>query len=322
MWVCLETKKAFKESGYYDKPRSIPRWYRNTDSWNGYSPALLAKPDVKTLNEVARLDLTAWEKAIDPPILTEDQNLVGDMNIAAGKMTTVNDINGTKVFQEGSNHQLTAYKSEEKKASVRNLMFTDIIRDPLGDTGQKTAYEVAQRRERANRLLGQGTSPLTTEYLVWRAERVFGIMLRNGRFPEMPVELDGMDVELDIRAVTPMAISQQSAKLDNIDGFISRLSMIAQSRTPQAPGSDPVWDYFDDTAYVTEIKEVQNIPATIVVGDDEVKQVRDGRAQAQQQAAAMDQAGKAAGVVKDIGAGAGPEAGETARGKMEQLAAG
>jgi len=307
MWVMYDDATLIKEGGFYEPSRSIARWYRNVDSWNGYSPALQAKPDVKTINEAQRLEMVAWEKRIDPPILTEDQNVLGDLDIAAGKITTVTDINGTKPFMEGTDFNVSMIKAEEKRQAVRQVMFVDVIREPLGDSGQKTAFEVAKRVERANRLLGQATARLRFEFLNWLVMRVFTIMYRNDRLPEFPPELEG-DVELDIRYTSPLATSQETAKLESVDMFVSRMSGIAQARSPQNPGEDPIWDWFDEEGYVEVVKDAQNVMAEVVRSKEDVAKSREDRQAAQESQSQLEMIDSAAKAVKDIGQGAGQEA--------------
>lgn len=316
MWVMADDALLIKEGGFYEPCRSGARWYRNADSVNGYSPALLAKPDVKTLNEAKRLEMTAWEKKIDPPILTESENQVGDITLAAGKITTVNDINGTKAWLNDTDFNTVMVKGEEVKLAIRETMFSDIIREPMGDGTQKTRYEVAKRIERATRLLGQATSRLRFEFLSWLVERTFSVMYRNDRLPELPVELQDADIEMDVEYTSPMAISQNSAKLDNIDMFTNRLSMIAQQRTPQDPGQDPIWDYFNEKGYVTEVMAAQSVPAAVVNSNEDVESERKAKADAQANQAKLDAAGQMGEIVQKVGSGAGEQAGRELMDKM------
>jgi hypothetical protein len=317
MWINYTEKSLIKESGYYEPARSVARWYRNADAWNGYSPALLAMPDVRELNAMKRLEKVAVEKNIDKPILTESNNAQGDINSGAGKITTVDNINGTRYWDNGTDFNVTMFKADEMRQAIRMIMFTDIIREPLGDSGQKTAFEIAKRMERANRLLGQAMSRLRTEFVSWTVLRVFSIMYRNNRLPEIPEEL-GDSVELDIRYTSPIAISQSSAKLDNIDMLVSRMLQIASARTPQNPGADPIWDYFSEDGWMAEVQDVQNTPATIIRSEKEVQGMRQERQQAEQQANQMAMAEQASGVVRNIGAGAGEKAGQEAQEVIKQ----
>jgi len=314
MWINYTMSNSggtgtLKESGYYEPPRTVVRWGRNTDStFRGYGPGQKAMPDIKTLNEAKRLEMNAWEKTIDPPMKTTRNNILGDMNIAAGKLTEMEDINDLQPMINGTDFRLTMVKSDELKASIRETMYVDIIREPLGDSGQKTAYEIAKRMERASRLLGQGTARLRSEFLDWLVKRVFSIMWRNDRLPEFPEELVEMEVELDIRYVSPLAISQATAGLESMDAFFGRMQGAAMAMSPQDPSQWEGWDWVNTEGFVKELEDRQNIPASMIHPKDAVEAKRQAQADAAAQATAMGRAEQASNIVKNVGAGAGEDA--------------
>ena len=77
VWVNLKDKRIVRESGYLEQPRAIVRWAKASSSIWGYGPGHLALPDIRTLNEAVRLEMAAWERTIDRPMVTEQNNIIG-----------------------------------------------------------------------------------------------------------------------------------------------------------------------------------------------------------------------------------------------------
>jgi hypothetical protein len=296
MWINYTEKYLVKESGYYERPRTLARWDCNTDNLEGHGPGLRAIPDVRTLNEAVRLEFDAWEKMIDPPILSEEDNIQGDLLIAAGKQTVVRDINGTKPLYNGTQWQLQTVERERLEQHIRDVMFSDLIREPSANVGTKSQFEVAKRIERAQRILGQAVGRQRWEFLKWVVERSFSILYRNDAFPPMPEILQGENFE--IQYTSPLAIAQQAQGLENVFGALQDLAMVANMRSPADPSQDPVWDWFDADGYIEEVFTRRNVPQAMVTSQAERTDARAQRADAQQAQQALAMAGQAADVAK------------------------
>lgn len=123
-------------------------------------------------------------------------------------------------------------------------------------------------------------------------ERTFGIMLRGGLFPEIPEELQGM--ELKIEFVSLLAQAQKSLGVQAIDemtGFIANLSAL----DPNARHKLDINEVIDARA------EALGIPPNILRTNDEVMAIVQAEMQAQQQAQMMQQMQGMAGMAKDLG---------------------
>lgn len=309
MWVNKTEGTLVKESGYYEPPRVIARWDDNTDQgYAGHGPGLRAMPDIGTINEAAEMEMTAWEKSIDPPTKETQNNVVGSVHIQPGGRTVVKRMDE---FQPVFNHtkwDLTFIKREDLEAAVRNIMYTDLIREPEDLKSGTTAYEVSKRMERAQRILGEAVGRIKAEWLRWVVMRTFSIMYLAGRFDQEPPEV--LDGELDVRYISPLMIAQQSQGLENMRMFIADMAGVAALQSPEAPGEAPIMDNVHWDGYAEEAARRYAVPARVIRDEDERKRLREQREQDKRDAATLGAAGQLSEVVRNVGGGAGQEAAE------------
>jgi len=310
MWVNYSEKKLVKESGYYENARQVVKWDDNTDSTFGFGRGLMALPDIRSINEAVRLEFVGWSKNIDPATIEERNNVVGSLDRSSGGRIVVRDIEkAPRPLIEGTNWQVSMLKRDELVQNVRSLFYSDLIREPAATETAKTAYEVAKRIERAQRILGEAVAHIRTTLLDWVIQRSFSIMFRNNQFGEMPEVLRDQEAELDIQYTSQLALSQQAGALDNILMYMGDINQIATIQSPQDPSQAEILDHIDFDGLAKELQERRNVPAVVSRSDDDIKTVREQRQQAlakQNALAEMEVAGKA---VRDVGSGAGQDAG-------------
>jgi hypothetical protein len=306
VWVNLLDKKITRESGFHENPRHMVRWAKLSGSIWANSPGMLALPDIRTLNEAKRLEMIAWEKAIDRPMKTTQNNLIDNrLNLGAGGLTLCRDVNALQPLFDGTDFNLTAVKTDELRTSILRTFFADLIREPGQDTGAKTAYEVAKRIERAQRILGEAVGHLRG-MLNWAGERSFRIMFREGRFPPPPEGLLEASPQIDVRNTSPLQSAQESQGIEQTMMFLGEMSQLAQVQV--SVGREPdVLDWVDWDGIVKNAARSRSVPATGLKSQVQVRKVRDERDAQKAKAQAQQDALQGAAVVKGVGQGAGPE---------------
>ena len=81
-----------EEDGDYEMPASNTRWGQVSGSEFGFSPSMIAIWDVLTLNKLAELILLSGEKVIDPTLMTTRKGVWGDIDLSAGGVVVVTDL--------------------------------------------------------------------------------------------------------------------------------------------------------------------------------------------------------------------------------------
>jgi len=271
--VCFEDKMVVRVGGYNEFPYLVPRWSKATGEIFGRSPSYNALPDIKTLNKAVEIGLKAWAKAIDPPLLVTDDGVIGRVRMTPAGITVVRSDTAIKPLQIGSNWQITDLKENQLRTAIRQAYYSDQLQ--LQEGPQMTATEVQVRYELMQRLLGPTLGRFQTEFLNPLIERVFGIMMRADALMPRPSEMEGRN--MDIEYVGPLARSQRMEEAIAVE----RLYQLAM----QVVQVDPtVMDVINHEQAIRMRATLLGVPKTVLRGEDEVAEIREQRAAAQQQA--------------------------------------
>ena len=271
--VCFEDKMVVRTGGYNEFPYLVPRWSKATGEIFGRSPSYNALPDIKTLNKAVEIGLKAWAKAIDPPLLVTDDGVIGRVRMTPAGITVVRSDTAVKPLQIGSNWQITDLKENQLRTAIRQAYYSDQLQ--LQEGPQMTATEVQVRYELMQRLLGPTLGRFQTEFLNPLIERVFGIMMRSDALMPRPEAMS--DMNMDIEYVGPLARSQRMEEAIAVE----RLYQLAM----QVVQIDPtVMDVIDHEQAIRMRATLLGVPKTVLRGEDEVAEIREQRAAAQQQA--------------------------------------
>ena len=172
-------------------------------------------------------------------------------------------------------------KTEEE---IMDGFFVNAFNPLMGAEREMTATETMQRVD-----LGLSEiSPILyslREYDNAVMHRVFGILLRGGYYPDPPAELDGMDaVEiLDIEYISKAALALKQMQLYGIQATIEQIGLVGQV-------NPAIWDNFDVDAYARFAAETNNVPNGVLKSSNDVGDIRQARAEAEQQQAMVQAA--------------------------------
>ena len=279
-YVSVIDKKICKESGYYELPYMVPRWGKTTGDVYGFGPGCVARPDIKTLNESRKLAMKAWEKSIDPPLMAMQNGILGKIDMRPSSVTYVRDMNGLAPISNQTNWSADQLMLGDVRGSVRRIFFSDQLE--LNDGPQMTATEVQVRYELMQRLLGPTLGRLQSEFLNPIVERAFYSMLRGNALPEMPDVLQSQGSDLDIEYVGPLARSQKMEEVTSIQRAVDGIMQLAQV-------NPEVLDIVNVDKAARTISDRLGAPADMLLGDEQVNELRQARQQQQQAQAEMEQ---------------------------------
>jgi len=296
--VGLET--LGEEGGYYEMPAFFASWAKASGSKWGYGPAGTAKGDTITLNDTVRMKLQAAAKMINPPILTTQRNIIGDLDIEPGGETVVRDLNGTKPMETGADFAAANDLIDRLQDSIRRIFHNDQL--TLKESPAMTATEVQVRYELMQKVLGTVLGQLQTGLLDPIVQRTFSILTRAGRLPEMPDKVRELQGTVEIEYTGPMARSQKADKAVAMERYIMTLSQAAQI-FPE------MMDVVEPEDYARKIAEYMGVPADALRDEKAVAKVQEERATAQEEQKKMVQEESQAKVLKDGGQGAAAIAG-------------
>lgn len=294
LWVEISKKRLIDEGGYMEFPFLCPRFSKLPGQVWGYSPAMVALPDIKMLNEMGKTMIKGAHRAVAPPLILPDDGYVLPFKRTpdAINFKDAASQSGIDVLEFKGNLPYGKEEQNEIRAQIRQSFFVDLFL-MLGQLDKNmTAKEVSERVGERMLILGPILGRLMDELLNPLIVRTFNILMRNGLLPPPPPVLEG--VEYEIEYISPLARAQKMVQVDNIRGMIAVVQEMAQALPD-------VLDRIDGDKTVKEIAEIHNVQ-DLMRSDEEVNQIRQQRAQAAQAQQALEmasQGGEAATKIKE-----------------------
>jgi hypothetical protein len=301
IYVSKDEGEVVEEGGYYEFPVYANRWSTLPGEVYGRGPGHLALPDVRSLNKVKELSLAAIAKAVNPPLLAQARNVIGSLRLSPSSVTIVKDINGIREMVPQARFDVTQFAVDDLRQAIKESFFLDkLLLPPRTETGEMTAFEVQQRLEQMQKVLGPILSRLNSEFLSPLIIRMFKMLLRAGALAPLPPMLEELGVDIDITFLNSLARSQQAEDVANITAWVQELMQLAQA--------DPsVIDNINSDGIATHIAKIRSVPDIAIMPPEQVEEIRAQRAEAAQKQQQMDQAVQMADVAAKIPQGEQPQ---------------
>ena len=284
------TELTSKKVGYYEMPGYVARWGRMSGSKFGFSPALSCLPDIKTLNRLVSQILDAAAKVIDPPILTTQRGILGDIDLSPGGETVLRDIDAMKPFESGARFDVSQLEKDTLVRAIRQAFFVEQLELPMND--RMTATEVQDRYEQMQRLLGPALFRIQADFLGPLIRRSFNILFREQKLPDMPDGVKEQEGEFEVEYLGPLARSQKMGAVDAVQQLITIIERIAPIK-PEVVEAVKWNDVIRDSGLRL------GVPAKWLKSEDETNEDNKKREARQDQMAQGEQAGDMAAAMKD-----------------------
>lgn len=269
---------TLSRSGFREKPFAAARWDVTGDSVYGDSPGMDVLSFARGLQAMTATVHKAEQRNADPA-----------MNVPPG-MKNASLAPGVRNYQTNANDKITKAADinpntagtlsliKDTRQQIIEGLFNDIFRAlALSPSNEMTATEVLERVSEGLRLLGPVLERLQFEAHDPMIDRIFAILLRQGKFPPIPETLLQEGADLKIEYISPLAQAQKAV------GTESMTNLIGVSRV-MAEMEPSVLDNLDWDQMWTLYAELIGVSPTVINGEDEVKEIRTLRAQQQQEA--------------------------------------
>jgi hypothetical protein len=289
--VGLESS-TLEEGGYFDMPAFRTIWKKVSGSKNGHSPAFIALSDILQLQQVVKQSSEAAAKAIDPAMITIDRGVIGDVDLSAGGLTVVTDMDNLKVIETGTRFDASEAEKFRLQTAIRAVFFIDKLE--LKESPAMTATEVNVRYERMMRQFASTLGRLQSDFLDKMLMKTVAILLRNEVMRPQP---EGISQDFEIAYTGPIARAQQSEIANSIEQLMADYTALGEV-FPE------LLDLVDTDKMGLELARVRGVPTKILRNPDDVKQIRADREAAEAEQMAMLQAEQAGKSMKAIGEGA------------------
>ena len=292
-----QSERVLSESGFDDFPAMTPRWMTVGGSVYGRGPGAKALTSAKALQHEATRLAALIDNLSDPP-MTYPATYQGDLKeFRPGGRIPVDPSEEVLIKPAFTAHpqalsSLMELINSEKEALARYFYVNVFQMIAAGQDNDRTATEVAALEQEKALMLGPVLERLHTEMLDPLVTNTFNFMLRAGKVPDIPEELQGQ--QLNVEYISVLAEQQKNSSVMGLVKLTQGLGLIAQLK-PEAV------DKFDQDAAVDLLADSYGVPPSVIVSNDRVALIRQQRAEEQQQVqqAQMDQL--SAGTLRDLG---------------------
>ncbi len=298
-----ENNKMLRESGYDEFPLQVPRWDIEAEDVYGYSCGMQALGDVKQLQLEEKRKAELIDKAARPPMLADSTLRTTGTSMIPGGVTYIDNLAsqqhaGFRPAYE-VNHGGIQYVSNDIKEieyRIKRAYYEDLmLMFANSDNPQVTAREVDERHQEKLLILGPFLERMNGELYDPAIDRTFNIMMRMGKIPRPPKELEGQAIRVEYTSI--MAQAQKligTNSVERVVGFVGNLLSLGMSDAADKLNVDNTID-----AYAN----MHGTPPNMLRSEEELVAIREQRAkqaQAQQMAAMAQPAAQAATAAKTL----------------------
>lgn len=269
--------QVLRESGYKTFPCIVPRWDVGGCDIYGNSPADDALGDIKALQQAEFRKLQAIDFKTNPPLQVPASLKNRDIERFPGGISYY-DINGgtqgiKSLFEVNLDIRELIMSQQDIRERINTAFYSDIFLMITQLEGQKTAYEIAQRKEEKMMLLGSVIDRLNNELDDPLITTLFERLAAANMIPAPPEEMQGMILTID--HISILSAAQKASSVNGIDRFVSTIGQIATMK-PE------VLDKFDADYWVDIYSDKMGVDPELIVGGEQVALIRQQRAQQQQ----------------------------------------
>ncbi|KKM17059.1 hypothetical protein LCGC14_1679610, partial [marine sediment metagenome] len=208
--IMIKDKTVVKSGGFDELPYLVARFALVPGEIMGHGPAMDLLPEIKMLNRMKMTFIAAAEKALNPPLMVEDDGVIGQPATGPNAMIYVRS--GAK-FPEplltGTNIQLNAEVIRDQQRVVKEGFLINRF-NTLEDKQNMTAFEVGVRKEDDLTIVSPQVTPLEKETLDPLLTKVLNLLVKARRIEEPPESFD-FDIAYQGRLSLAMASVQSNA---------------------------------------------------------------------------------------------------------------
>ena len=318
IYILVEDELVLSESGYPEMPYAVARLEVLAGELYGRGPATIALPEVKSLNEMAKLQLDGSNMRLRPPLDVPINAYVNPIELIPGYKNLNQDESGRRVTALNVSGDLTytAKDIEMMQNKVKEIFYNDQLY--LRTNAEMTATEVQKRSEIQMQLMGPWQGRLELELFEPLINRIMGILIRSGEIPPPPRELlEEADIKvsdneksnekqlqkystksLKIVYDSPLARAQRLVDVQVIDQV--KMS-IAQSMQLNPQAAQELLMRFDMIKMEVDRAKALGLPTKYIVSEEDFEQAKAAQQQQQQQQMAMMQMQQMADVGNKVG---------------------
>lgn len=283
-WEDSQTNRFLKIAGHHEQPFIFARWQLVSDEIYGEGAGHTVLGDCMGLQKMAESKLRGVDNENDPAMVYPASFKKLDTRPGAkNKVPDSTQMQAYPLIQPGAKrYEGLMMAINDARQAIKEGFFEDLMlmmasseRNP-----QMTAREVAERHQEKLMILGPILEQFQGEVLNPLTLRTYGVCNRHNLLPPMPDELQEADIQVEFNSL--LAQAQKEVAQPGIDKTLAFVGNVS--------GLNPeVLDIIDFDEATRQTAEIMGAPEKIIRSEDDVRKIRQQRAEAQQQQAEMQQ---------------------------------
>jgi hypothetical protein len=279
LFVNVKEKRVVEEGGFDEFPFAVPRWERSSSEKYGRGCGTTVLSAVKELQWMRRSFVEVGELYAHPPLWKKSNDVEGEINMSPDGITNVMDRDAFGAVDQRAmgNFLVTKDMLEFQQNMIKNDGFYNDIfsqfRDLKGD--RRVTLELELRNQEGLDQLGTPVTNMEGELFTPQATRAIMLLIRNGRIPMPPPELQGQAFGIEYMGKLAMAMKQYQAR-----GFMQFTQTLAEL-DPVFPGAK---DMVSMERALPDIAIAMGLKVEHLATPEEIAAKRQKRAQDEQQA--------------------------------------
>jgi hypothetical protein len=287
IYVCKEEIATIDEGGFEEFPFHVPRWAKSSREKHGRGVGTEILPQVRVLNRMVEDLIEMANKWANPP-LEVLESFEGEVSVIPGATNFVIERDSIRSINPSAMGSFPVSKDivEMQREIVKKAFFNDVfvqLTDLKGD--RRTTLEIQERIREGLQRLGPPIGRLYAELFSPMIVRILKMLIRWGRIPYPPQELQGQG--FGIEYVGPLALALRNQQ---IRGFQQWLGVIAEMEDI-FPGSK---DNVNADVAIRDIGHSFGVKPEHMMPKKKMEDIRKARAEKLAQQEAMQQAALAA----------------------------
>lgn len=299
-WIEISSRHVVRSSGFFTMPYSVIWWDQTDGSPYGQSPVMAVLSEIKMLQVMGKTVAQVSQQMIKPPMATMPGVYNQRLNLNSGAVNPgYIDEQGRLKAQpiiQAQNPTFAERLIEAKRIAIRESLYVNLFQI-LVDNPKMTATEALIRANEKGEMLGPAGAKIEAG-IAGMIDREVDIVGRKGAFEqgsplEPPASMDGKNV--GVKFTGPLANMRRMRELQGMEMVLNVAGMLAQYSQNPAEMLERIDT--DETLELT--REIQGAPRKMFRTDEEVANLREARAQQQEQMAAMQMMQGMAATAKD-----------------------
>lgn len=289
--------KVLHETGFTEFPAMCARWSVTGGDIYGTSPGMEALGDLCQLQQMQFRKSQAIDYKVHPPVLipSEMKNM-GTQFLPGGVIPYSNAQQAQQIrsaYMVDLDLNSLLVDIQDVRQRINEAFYRDIFMLMVNSTDKTmTATEVTERHEEKMLLMGPVLERLNAEMLDPLINIVFNKLVQADLLPPLPEDLQGQ--QLNVEFISILAQAQKAISTNSVDRMFSVLGNLAGMRPD-------IVDNVDLDFWPQWYADALGVDPRFIVSGKKVAVIREQRAQADQQAAAMEQLQGATQAAKNMG---------------------